>query len=465
MKFDIKNIVAIVISVLVFVLLLAFKTVPLTQLWKGYQILYVYSQDLKENDILAVLSKYGCTDVISKSSQRLPVLSSISPVQFQTDDSYIAKRNAFFTDKSSSAMVFYVNENQSSYLDKAIPELNSFSLTKAGTDGKASFPWIAPILLCMFWAVLFFFSKNRPLFAAASFFSIVFAFSRPLYSVSAGISLFIFALFLFHRLWKRKDFLKAALNSPYIILFTFFPPLVLVFVSPADSVFYLLSVTATVSSVYLYSFYEEKQDEKSVFKPVFIRSAKMFPVIGHLGIRLIGLLIITLVLISVSLNFSGKLNNLSDSTVKPALPSPVSSSDSSIVNLTDFMYWAWNTASFPYKKIENAAFEIPEENQQVQIKDYSADSNGKIVVSDSTALVYNSKFRESVYSTIEQLNYPALEKLMLKQGKNTAYGYSKGQSQSSSEKFVFAALLILITVPLCLGAYYIIGRKRYGLSI
>ena len=54
---------------------------------------------------------------------------------------------------------------------------------------------------------------------------------------------------------------------------------------------------------------------------------------------------------------------------------------------------------------------------------------------------------------------------MLKQGKNASFGYAKSALSSSSERFGILLLLIFIAIPFTLGIYYILGRKRYGLSI
>ncbi|MBQ4377718.1 MAG: hypothetical protein II821_00765 [Treponema sp.] len=470
MNLGVKKIFPLFLSLFFLAILFSFRTVPVSQFWKGYRMLYVYTEALSESDILTILEKNGCDNIVSYGLQHVPLLSPLSPVQFQNSDSYISRRNDFFMDKTHRAAVFYIPEEFYSSLEHSIRELSAFQGTSAGTDGKSSFPWIAPLITSAFFLVLLYFSKKKALFCAGSVFFIILPFSRPLYTISAASCLFLFAFFLFHRLWLRKDFLKVTLNSPYILVFSLIPVLILLFSSPLNSLFYCISLAGTVLSVLSYKNYcdyiEEKNTTEFSFRPVMISSARMMPVFGRLGIRLLSFLLAAVILIFIVFNIAGNVSSFSDNDAMPSLPSPVTSSNSELVNLKDFVYWSWNTVTFPYKKIGEAVNfnEIPKEGESVAITDYVEDGS-KIVPVTSTAYVFNTEFRESAYKSIEALEYPALEKMLLKQGKNASFGYAKSARSSSTEKFGSVLLLVFIAFPLALGIYYILGRKRYGLSI
>ncbi|WP_294429968.1 hypothetical protein [uncultured Treponema sp.] len=464
MNFGFKKVVSVLVSILALFIICHFRTVPVSQFWKGFRILYVYTEDLSEFDILTILEKHGCSSVISKGVQRLPVVSPVAPVQAQGADSYLYKRNGFFTDKNNRALVFYVPDSQTDELEKAIRELSAFKGSSAGTDGKSSFPWIAPIVCCFLFAVLFFFSKNRILYTAGSFFFILLAFCRPLFTVGAAVSLFLFAFFIFHRIWGRGDFLRTALNSHYVLLFALSPLLVLLISSPVNALFYLLALAGTVSVLAFYYFIQTERESLYSFKPVFIRSARMIPIIGHLGIRLLGALLVFLCVILVALKFSGNVSEFSSSQAMPSLPSPVSHSDSQLPQLKDLLDWSWNSVTFPYRKIGENAKSSPNEGDVVSITDYQ-NVDGKLVPVSVPAFVFNSDFRDSVLKTVDKLDYPAVEKMLIHQGKNVSFGYAKSSSSSSSEKFATLLILIFITITAALGINYIIGRKRYGLSV
>ena len=464
MQLNIKTLTSAIISLVVLFLLFQFRTVPVSQFWKGYRILYVFSEELAETDILSILEKNGCDSVISYSNQRMPLFSQIAPVQQQSEDSYLFRRNSFFSDKNNRALVFYIPEEFSSSLEKSIRELSAFQSTVAGSDGKSSFPWVAPLIALCFFFILFYFSKNKALYLCASVFPVLFAFSRPLYTVSAAVCLCIFSLFLFHKSWKRSDFLKVTLNSPYILIFILAPLLILFFSSPILAFFYVFSLLGTVSLLVMYDFYETSKENSYSFKPVFIRSARMIPTVGHLGIRLLGVLSATVFSLLIIFVVSGNVSGFSAASSMPSLPSPVSRAEAELVNLTDFINWTWASVSFPYKKIGEPSLSSPQDGEVVSITDY-IEENGKIVPVDTPVFVYNAEFRENIYKSINKFDYPAIEKLLLKQGKSASFGYAKTAQVSSSEKFGTILLFILLAIPFSCGICYILGRKRYGLSI
>jgi len=160
--------------------------------------------------------------------------------------------------------------------------------------------------------------------------------------------------------------------------------------------------------------------------------------------------------------FLGRVSNAGNDSSTPSLPSPVSKNDETLPGFSDFLDWSWNTITFPYRRLsENDS--SPKDGDTVSIPDY-AENDGLITEYDSTMYVYDSKFRDSVSKQVESLDYPSLEKMMMEQGKSSSYGYSKGKL-SSSEKFGAVLLLSFALISFALSGYYIIGRKRYGLSI
>lgn len=444
-------------------LLVGFRTVPVSQLWKNYQVFYVYSDELSENDIFYVLEKNGVENTIYRGNQRFPVVSSASPVQPQTSDSYIYARNAFFTDKTSSARVFYVPDSQRKNLDQAVTEISSFQNTICGTDGKSAFPWISPLVSLAFALVLLCFSHEKKLFLFSAVFPVLLSFCRPMYTVAASSIFLLFSFYLLQKIWQRRNFKKTFLNSPYALVFAFSPFLILIFSSIVNAVFYAISLLASVCSIKIYHAIEIRNLKKNDFAPVMIASSKMIPLIGHTGIRLMGFMSLVLIFLGLCFSVLGKISSPASSSARPALPSPVSKNDSALPNLDDFFDWSWNTITFPYKKI-SSAFQKPSYGETVSIPDYAENSDGLISGYESQIYTYDENFKDSVESQIEKLSYPALEKMMMEQGKNSYFGYSKGKV-SSPEKFGKILLLLFVLISAGFSGYYIMGRKKYGQSI
>ena len=55
MSLEPKKLIPFVISLVMLFLLCQFRSVPVSQFWKGYRMLYVYAENLSEQEILTVL--------------------------------------------------------------------------------------------------------------------------------------------------------------------------------------------------------------------------------------------------------------------------------------------------------------------------------------------------------------------------------------------------------------------------
>jgi len=455
--------ISIAICFLSLFLFLTFRTVPVTRLWDGYQILYVASDEISENDVLSVLDKYSVKNVVTKSRQKIPVYSDISPVQAQSKDSYLFARNVFFTDETNKCMVFYVPGNQASGVQKTIDELSSFSKTAAGTDSSRTFPWVPPAIVLIFAVFFTVISSSRKTSAAVSVFPVILAFTRPLFTVACCCCLCICGFGLLQNIFKRKGFLKTAMRSVYLFSLFVIPVAVLFITSPVSSLFYILCFCSSVSLVFILEYIEDKKiSSKTTFTFVYIRSAKMIPLIGHKGLNLILVTCLCVILIFVSSLLSSAFSvSKESSSLRPALPSPVSGTGT-LPDMDDVNQWAWNTMTFPYRKLDEERLPAVE-GATVSVPEYT-ERNGVIVSEEKPVFVYNSNFRSTVSGIISHLDYPSLEKMMLEQGKNTEYGYSTSAG-SAYERFGTVLVIILTFIPVILAGYYIMGRRRYGLSI
>ncbi len=440
-----------------------FRTVPVSRLWKGYQVVYVKTQSATEPQLARLLEENGCRNVVCKSSQRIPVVSSYSPVQVQTPDSYLSRRDVFFRDESNTAFVFYVPEGQDMALARAVSAINSLKNTVAGTDGRASFPWGSPIICIVFALACLAFAKNKLTFAASAFFMVCFSFSRPLYTVSAAVCLSLYGFFMFQKIWGRRSF-GAGLASPLFAVCLLSPVLLLFFAAPLSALFYTLSLLASFSAVLLVdvvkSLYAERYEHYR-FTPVMIRSARFIPLVERREVKIILLLILS-VLVMLLLSFAGnRLAAVSVDDSRPALPSPLVGK-TALPDLDDFMNWSWNTITFPYRRLTDALPEVPVDGDSVSVPAFE-ESGGRIVQKEQTAFVFNNAFRNKVFDSVRDLNYPALEKMMLRQGKDARYSYAKGGS-AASERFGTLLLLLFMLFPAGIILYFVVIKRGYGIS-
>ena len=451
------------ICLIAFFAFIFFRTVPVSRLWKGFQVVYVKTNAVTEPQIMRLFEENGCRNVVGRSTQRVPVSSGFCPVQVQAPGSYLHGRDAFFRDEAGTAMVFYVPEGQDAALSHALSAIGSIKNTTVGTDGTASFPWGAPIVCIVFALICIGFSKNRLTMAAAAFFLICFSFSRPLFTASAAVCLALFGFFMFQKIWGRRQF-SSGLMAPPFALCLLVPMVVLFLSSPLSALFYTLSLMASFSAILLVDSLREIIDgwhSRDRFKPVLIRSARFIPLVERRDVKLVFLTLLSMVVISM-LYFAGRtLSSVSVDSSRPALPAP-GIGKVALPDLDDFMYWSWNTVTFPYRRLDDAVPEIPVDGDSVIVPVYE-ESNGKIVQKDQPVFVFNSAFRSNVFDSVKNLSYPALEKMMLRQGKDARYSYSRG-SAAVSERWGAVLLVLFMLIPAGFVLYFVLIKRGYGIS-
>ena len=440
-----------------------FRTVPVSRLWKGYQVVYVKTQSATEDQIARLLEENGARNVVCKTTQRIPVVSRFSPVQVQAQDSYLSRRDVFFRDESNSAFVFYVPEGQDAALSRALSAINGLRQTTAGTDGTASFPWGSPLVCIAFALICIVFAKNKLIFGGAAFFLVCFSFSRPLYTVSAAVCLAMYGFFMFQKIWGRRSF-YAGVVSPLLLLCMIFPLLLLFLSSPLSALFYTLSLLASFSAVLLIdvlkNLYAERYEHYR-FNPVMIRSARFIPLVERKELKVI-LLLMLAVGGMLFLSFAGnRLASVSMDSSRPALPSPVVGKDA-LPDLDDFMNWSWNTITFPYRRLTDAPPQVPVEGDSVSVPVFEYSGNG-ITWKNEQVFVFNNAFRNNVFDSVRELNYPALEKMMLRQGKDARYSYTKGGSVAT-ERLGTLLLVLFLSFPAGILLYFVLIKRNYGIS-
>ncbi len=444
-----------------------FHTVPESQLWKGYKILYVKSEKLSESNIYSILQKNKCTDVVSRVNQKIPISSKMAPIQVQEKNSYLFTRDNFFTDKSKEFFVFYVPDKNTQNLADAVLEIKGYPQTTVSTDSGSVFPWICPVITFIFAGILLYLTKKKLNFLLVCIPLVLLSLCRPWYTVCAAICPVLFADFLLIKIYKRKGLFNDLTNGIFILPLVVLPLMVLFFSSALSAFLFALSFCGgwALLTVYeeIYSLiFLNSSDTK--FNFVYIKNSSAVKTVNKKSIiLLLALFACTLILFVFSSIFRG-ISADSTSSVRPALPGPLTqkskSSENLLPDLTDFMNWSWQTVSFPFRKLNSNNDEKKDRfGETVSIPDYAESADGFIYKKQTKVLSYDSSFVRSIYDKLEENDYPSLEKLMLSQGKNTTYGYTKNTG-TSSEKAVSFVLIFLAAIPLILSLYFIASNIK-----
>ncbi|MGN0739949.1 MAG: hypothetical protein ACI4LX_07240 [Treponema sp.] len=454
-----KFVIPAVFAVFIIILLAVLRTVPVSKLWKGYSILYV-PNGTEPGIVLNTLQENGCKNVISYYNQKVPFKNSVLPVLPSSSIKYISGRNAYFFDEAHNVMLYYIPDEYGRNAEKAAADLIKNHSIDAGLDCKSSFPLVPPVI-CVCAALFFFiFARHKLVFFAASVFPVLFSFAMPFYTSAASVCIALYAVFLCQKLWRRKEAVKYLLNNYFVLILFIVSVAASFFASFVSGLLFILSLAGSAILLHLINGVCTEREKKMRFRPVLIKPARSVNMMSDSAVKKSFAFEAAIFLLSVFYITSADVFSISNSQ-DLYFPVPTRyNTESGIPALDDYVVFSWNTLTMPYKSLNESYSEIPEENECITVQRFKNTDEG-IRISQETVYRFDSEFRNEVISLIDGLDYPAVEKLMKKQGNDFFVDYSAGQG----EKFSRASLilmLILIIIPCGLTIFYLTGRKKHG---
>lgn len=454
-----KFVIPAVIAVFIIILLAVLRTVPVSKLWKGYSVLYV-PNGTEPGIVLNTLQDNGCKDVISYYNQKIPFKNSVLPVLPSSSMKYISGRNAYFFDESHNVMLYYIPDEYSRNAEKSVAALIKNHSLDAGLDSKSSFPLIPPVV-CVCAALFFFiFARHKIVFSAASVFPVLFSFAMPFYTSATSVCIALYSIFLCQKLWRRKAAVKFLLNNYFVLILFLVSVVSAFFASFLSGLLFILSLTGSGILLYLINGICTEREKKMRFRPVLIRPAHSVNMISESAVKKSFAFEAAIFLLSVFYITSADVFSISN-TQDLYFPVPARyNTGSGIPALNDYVVFSWNTLTMPYKSLNESYSEIPEENECITVQRFK-NTDGGIMTSQETVYRFDSEFKNEVISLIDGLDYPAVEKLMKKQGNDFFVDYSAGQGEKFSRASLILMLLLII-IPCGLTIFYLTGRKKHG---
>lgn len=423
------------------ILLFVLKKTPSKKMWDGYSVFYI-EEKTDENFIENLFKKYNIKDFISLKNQQVPLTVSENTPEYSLSVSslgqsdYLDERTKYFFDKSGKFKIYYVENKYFKELNDMCSFIKDTSEISCGIDSKGSFPVFAFLILWVFAVFLVLKSEKKLLFAFASLLPLLYAFMLPFYSCFTGISLFLLGIFLSLKLWNRKGGFKRFLKVR-ILHVVFILSFLCQVASGGLCVFlYIMTVISVLSVFYLYRLFEEQYFSRFSFKPVQIRSAKTVSLAtkkSFFGVVFNTLAIFLFFMASIFSFF------LSPSLSHENLLLPSKKGSPSLVNLDDFFSWRWESLTFPYISLNSS----DNFNHDKSVSFYVYSDEPDAIKESLKVMNFDEKFIEDSLNSIENLSYPALEKMFLSQGMKKSYGYSSSGSQNVS---VFTIMVVAVSL-------------------
>lgn len=441
-----------------------FRTVPASKLWNGYTVFYV-PLSAPQRTVSQVFSENGIENYISLENQRIPLnISSKTPevrlsVSYGDSGSeYLSERESYFFDGEKNFRVYYVPENESGNLPRAAASLLENHGISSGTNAESSYPFLFPLFSLLFASVLVFFSKRKILSALSMILPLWFSFCFPFCTAAAAVCLLMYAVFLFLRLWKRRDSLKAAARNPLFVSCLSASFMLSVFSGLKTALLFVILLCSLVSEAVLVSNLENLFDGKRYsFVPEKIIGSGMIRLVNRtsrfclLPLSLAIFLSAVFALFSLDTNFS---SGKGEKIALPAANAPLKSE--SLPDLDDYVCWAWKARVFPYISLNSEEPRLGAEDGKVDSVEFStfSEEGGKIKETVNR-ISFGKEFREDTLSGIDSLNFPSLEKMIKKQ-RHFSPGFVRSGSQNPG-LVSMTALAISIILPL---AFYFYERPK-----
>lgn len=434
------------------------RIAPASTFFNGYDILYVTNK-IPAKNVMEILRENNCENVISAENQETPLNMGKNSPEVALANSklekstYLKDRMGFFSDKEKKNNVFYIPAGQKEKAMLAAGELSENGYS-AGINARAKFPFASIAVVILFSAFLVFFSENRILCALAFVFPVIFSVSLPFSAVSAGLCLFELFLFFCIKFHGREKSAERILRNVMLLTLLGASFICLVLAKIQAGIFFAAMILSEISLAELYKNINEKIDGRYSFNPVKIRSAfsiRLFTRKGRTALAICAFSVLAIFAAAMfSSNFSSVMKSGNNSAVQ--LPSG-KAAVSALPGIGNFIEWKWDALTFPYRSL-NDKNRKNARNDAVFFKNFQ-EKDG-VIQETVSSLYYNEDFKTEALNEIEKLEYPALEKMLAKQGKNAKFGYAAAGLQNIT-LIMIIVFIIAFLVPL---SFYLTSRNK-----
>ena len=456
-----KDLKKIVISVLVILsslfLFCTLRSIPAAKLWDGYSVVYVPA-GADTAVVQEAFESAGCNDVISLENQFVPLAASAETPEVSLalsglePSSYLKKRLMYFFDKNHEYRLYYVPVLYVRKAEAAVKFMNSRNIT-AAVNVSAAYPFFVPIVCLIFAGILVWFSDRRILCAFSLCIPVFFSFTQPFYSAAAALCLFMYGIFLSLKVWKRNNALPYLFRNRLLIAFSAVSVLCMFLTGIKCGMMFLLLTASQCAVFFLMSAVSEVCDRRYSFRPVKIIPARMISLSTEKS--LFCLLVCSCAIAALFLFAVMNVRIIRPSSEKSLqLPSPYGTGN--LPTIHDFVNWRWETLTYPYISLNESSSDRkktnPKEGDSVSFMQYSQ-KNGKIQEIEKS-IVYGRNFIDDSLKSVENLAYPAVEKML---GKNSSA--SAGYVISGMQAPTVLNVLILI-LSFCIALFFYIAQKQ-----
>jgi hypothetical protein len=431
-------------------------------LWRGYRVLYVPA-DIPEKTTLQICTESGIGAVISDTEPEIPFIAPLTmplavPFVMNTDNSYILRRQGFFTDKNKNYRLYYLPANFEGKFRSLLARFRASGITGAGIDSPETYLWITPAIVFLVLCAFTIFSQARLALLVGGIPMLLFSVVLPQYPVGAAVCLFLYSLFLLQKLWLHRGFVGRWFLQGYGPGFAIFATAICFVFSVRYGILFLVNILGSVSLLFLLASFATQQ--KYPFLPVKIRPASLIPTITKRTILFTGIPAGGILLLCIFFVFQAFFLPRNDKK-DLYFPAPARYTEANkftarsfaemetlrlddadeLPDLRSFIIWVWNTLVFPYRSLNEQNPVTPANGTVISIPVYTQTDSG-IVASDAPVYVFDDAFIAETLAAVDDAPLLSFEQVLKTQGRFVTVSYMALEDSRKRQDPLILVLLI-----------------------
>lgn len=467
---------ASILGIIAWITASLFLKPPARSVWKGWATLSV-SKTVPARTVLDVCAESGIARAVSlETSLNKNPAPAVNFLSFLGSE-YQQTRANFFYDKTGAYRLYYIEDRAGSgRIAQAANRLRALGADCAvNISDKGGYA--AGIVCVAAFAVFAALSKNRAMMISGGAVFAFFPFAARTAASGAASCLALYCLFLLQKVWFRRGFLTVWLKKmPAAAALASIVPAAL---ASGFALFFFLTCAASVSALYILCNPRGFFGGKKSFEPRRIIPAAAAGTLSRRAAVLLAFpALAALAFFALSL-ISGALLPRAGSLF---LPAPVAFSGApgfsleayegfeaasprhnrELPSLTGLVTFSWRALTSPYRSLNDGTAEaqagaLVPAGETVSIPEFKQSESGAILPF-SAQYVFDESFISSIISEAPYDGSPALEDVLMAQGRFAALDYVSGARGADA---VSLALLAVSGILPLAGAVVFLKRKQF----
>jgi len=434
-----------------------------------------------EQTVLDLFDTHGMPDVLSASSNEVPLFTTDIPLQAETFipliSRYLESRMLFFFDTEKTVRLYYVPDGHSAQLRQLLTEIPGVS----GSDMPDTlFPLMLPAVCAAVFLLFLLLSRERLLFTAIALPFFPFIYAVPLFSNAGAVCVTLLLVHLFRNVRSRSGALRSFFRRKSVLIFIACDMLLVCSGGIVSVLFFVLAALCAPVAAFLLAACRGAVQRQGYFSPVPIRPAAAVRITERKSVPPVAAVALSLAFLAVAAGLPAKKNatGIFDSL---SIPVPTEYTDcrdfsadsyasfrnqvpvSVFPDFAGYIACYWTVQTFPFQSLNSVASgnlagsRYPEKGDTVVMTGYHLNGDTVQETADTVFTFDDRYVADLAEKTAAQ--GPGLEQLLARQGSFVSASYNQGRKTVVSGSTVLIVVALYLSLGAVLGAVTVILLK------